>query len=94
MGELIDFKSKKIINKVNKIDKPQENKQLTIEFLEDIIKGLKNDKLDPEKCLVLTKWKKDESSESYEYYHNNLPTETILSMLKLCEDLFIKDICN
>jgi len=93
MGQLIDFKTKKIIKKfVEPV--VEDDKQLSIEFLEGIIDGLKKDKINPEKCIVIFKWKRDDESEAYEMCHNQLKVETILSSLKLCEDLFIKDICS
>lgn len=100
MGELIDFKSKKIINKadkvdkVDKVDKSHKNKKLTIQLLEGIIKDLKKDKLNPEKCLVIMKWANSDNSERYEVHHNDLPTETSLSMLTLSEDLLLRNISD
>lgn len=64
----------------------------TIEFLEIMIKELKQKKLDPEKCIVLAKWKSKKDYEQIRYWHNGINTETFLSLLELNKDMFLKDI--
>ena len=78
----------KIINFENKKD---DKKELTIEFLEEVIKNLKEDKLDPEKCLLFLKWKNGDG-ESFNYYHNGIPTETILALIEMNKAKIINDL--
>jgi hypothetical protein len=81
----------KIINFDQKKDDKKDEKEFAIEFLEGVIKNLKEDKLDPEKCLLFLKWK-DGDSESFNYYHNGMPTETILALIEINKAKIINDL--
>ena len=78
----------KIIN----FEKKKDDKEHAIEFLEGVIKNLKEDKLDPEKCLLFLKWKDGENGESFNYYHNGIPTETILALIEMNKAKIIDDL--
>ena len=75
-----------------RLEKKKDDKEYTIEFLEGVIKNLKEDKLDPEKCLLFLKWKDGDGSESFNYYHNGIPTETILALIEMNKAKIINDL--
>ena len=83
----------KIINFEKKDDKVEkkDDKEFAIEFLKGVIKNLKEDKLDPEKCLLFLKWKNGDG-ESFNYYHNGIPTETILALIEMNKAKIINDL--
>lgn len=78
--------------KIVNFDKKKDDKEFTIEFLEGVIKNLKEDKLDPENCLLFLKWKDGENAESFNYYHNGMPTETILALIEMNKAKIINDL--
>lgn len=80
----------KVINFDHKNKK--DDKEHTIEFLEEVIKDLKEGKLDPEKCLLFLKWKDGENGETFNYYHNGLPTETMLAIIEMNKAKIINDL--
>lgn len=91
MTEIIDFRTgkKRVIKNRNK----KEDKIIrTIEFLEQVIKELKQENLDPERCIVLAKWNSKEGFDQFQYWHNQIPTETFISLLELNKDKFLQDI--
>lgn len=91
MSEIIDFKTRKII----KIEKPlpkEEKKQKAISLMEEVIKELKADKLDPEQCIILLRWENGKNNQSYQYWNNDLTTDSIISLVELLKRKIIDDI--
>lgn len=66
-------------------------KQNTINFLQELIKDFESNKLDPEKCLVLCKWKVNNNLDQFNYYHNDLPTESLLALIELNKDKILQE---
>lgn len=56
------------------------------------IKELEADKLDPEKCIVMLEWKNRAGIECYQYWHNNLTVENVLSLMELSKYKFLNDL--
>lgn len=79
---------------VIKLDKTSERNNKTIKFLEGIIEDLKKGELDPEKCILITKWRIEGGSENYNIDINDLSTETVLGMLDMAKYSFMNDVIN
>ena len=69
----------------------EDKKESTIEFLRGLIEMLERDNLDPEKCLVMCKWKVNDGLDQFNYYHNDINTESKLGIITLCQDKILDD---
>ena len=89
MTEVIDFKTKRLIRNFKSTKK--DKKQRAIAFLKDIIKLFEEDKIDPEKCIVLAKWSLNSDEEMYQYYNNDITVESMLSLMEFCKHKYLQD---
>ncbi len=92
MSEVIDFKTKRLIR--NYKPSKEEKKQKAIGFLRKIIKGFEEEKIDPEKCIVLAKWKISSDDEYYQYYNNDMTTENFISLIEFAKHKYLADALN
>ncbi len=89
MAEIVDFKTKRLIRNFKPTKKDE--KQRAIAFLKDIIKLFEDDKIDPEKCIVLAKWNLNSDEEMYQYFNNDMTVESMLSLMEFCKHKYLQD---
>ena len=85
---VVDFKTGKQYRPKAK-DVKEVKKVRTIQFLEKCIENLMDDEIDPEECIVITRWEINDRSKAYELVQNSLSTDACLSMLEQSKNFML-----